>query len=633
MTTLPIASVPNFSKACRRSILQMLKTSQSGHPGGSLSALDFLAVLYTQRISHTHENVIVSNGHISPAVYSVLAEMGAIDKQAVIDTFRQSGSVYEGHVTRHIPGIPFGTGPLGAGVSAAAGFAVAQKMKGLDEKVFAVIGDGEVQEGQVHEMALFAAKEKLNNFTVFCDYNAVQLTTSLEGMMPTNVKAIFEAHGWKVLDIDGHDHVALLKAINTETTDQPILILGRTIMGNGVPMMQQDGENHVPTWHGKAPKPDEIDAQLELPELQITSDELQLLEDFRNTINFKPAANPFIDNLTKDENLNTGTPIVYPVGTKAACREAYGRALLDLAHNNKNIIAGTADVGGSVMTKYVAAELPAQHIEFGICEQNMVSVAGGLSVQGFVPFVSTFGAFMSSRAKDQARLNDINAANVKMVSTHCGLSVGEDGPTHQVIDDMGSFMGMFNTHVLEPADANHCDRLIRFTASHYGNFYVRMGRHALPVLTKPGTDEPLYDVNYEYYYGRTDRLKAGDKLTIVASGPMVELVMQAVDALIPAEAGISSKDIEIIIPSSPKKFDDTLKNSLAKTKKVMVVEDHNALSGFASQVAMFAAENGIALEKFIDISQKEYQLSGKPMELYETANVGVKAIEEVLRSV
>jgi len=615
--------LPAFTKSCRRSILKMLKTSQSGHPGGSLSALDFLAVLYTQRIHKTNEPVIVSNGHISPGVYSVLAEMGAINKEEACSTFRQIGSIYEGHVTRHVPGIPFGTGPLGAGVSAAAGFAMAEKLKGSDKKVFAVIGDGEVQEGQVHEMALFAAKKKLNNFIVFCDYNAVQLTKSLEDIMPTNVKGMFEAHGWKVLDIDGHDHKALLEAINTKTSDQPVLILGRTIMGNGVPMMQADGENHIPTWHGKAPKPDQIDEQLALPELTVSSEEQAALDAFRAEVNFKPDHSVFTDNLKPMTDVNTGTPVEYEVGTKEACRGAYGKALLDLAHNNKHVIAGTADVGGSVMTKHVAAELPAQHIEFGICEQNMVSVGGGMSINNFIPFVSTFGAFMSSRAKDQARLNDINQTNVKMVSTHCGLSVGEDGPTHQVIDDMGSFMGMFNTHVLEPADANQCDRLIRFAASHYGNFYVRMGRHAIPVLSKPNSDEPLFGADYEYYYGRTDKLTEGTDLTIVASGPMIELVMEAVE-----KTGI---DAEIIIPSSPKKFDDTLKASLEKTKKVLIVQDHNALSGFASQVAMFAAMEGIALEDFKEISQKEYQLSGKPMELYESAGVGSEAIEAVLK--
>lgn len=611
-----------FSKDCRRTMLGMLNTSQSGHPGGSLSCLDYLAVLYAYRLTNTDEKIVVSNGHISPGVYSVLAQTGAIDKQEVIDTFRQKGSIYEGHVTRHIAGIHFGTGPLGVGTSAAAGYAKSNKLKGNEEQVFFLMGDGEAQEGQVHEMALFANKEKLDNLIGFCDYNRVQLTDSLEATVPIDVSAIFKAHNWNVIDIDGHDHQAIWTAINEAiASDKPTMIVGQTIMGYGVPMMEPDGRADKASWHGKAPKPEQIFEQLATPELTLSEDEVSVLADFVSDRGFKPAPTSFVKNLEKDASFNTGTPIVYAAGTKEACRAAYGAALLDLAKNNNNVIAGTADVGGSVMTKFVKADLPAQHIEFGICEQNMVSVAGPLSLEGYVPFVSTFGAFMSSRAKDQARVNDINATNVKMVSTHCGLSVGEDGPTHQAIDDMGSFMGMFNTQVLEPADANHCDRLIRYTASHYGNFYVRMGRHGLPVLEKSDGTE-LFGADYEYRYGRTDTLKEGSTLTLVASGPMVSLAQAAVEA--------TGVDAEIVIASSPKAFDDNLKASLAKTGKVLIVEDHNGLSGFASQVAMFAAQNNVAINQFAEISPKEYQLSGSPMELYETANVGQEAIEKAL---
>jgi len=156
----------------------------------------------------------------------------------------------------------------------------------------------------------------------------------------------------------------------------------------------------------------------------------------------------------------------------------------------------------------------------------MISLAGGMSLSGFVPFASTFGAFISSRAKDQARVNDINQTNVKMVATHCGLSVGEDGPTHQAIDDMGSFLGMFNTHVIEPADPNHCDRIIRYIASHYGNFYVRMGRHKIPVLTKED-GSLLYGEDYQYEYGKTEVLRSGSTVTIVASGSVVSEALAA----------------------------------------------------------------------------------------------------------
>jgi len=614
-----------FSVSCRRTILQMLAQSQSGHPGGSLSTLDFLAVLYAFRITQTDEPVVISNGHISPAVYSVLAECGAIPKQKVIDTFRQASSIYEGHVTRHVPGVHFGTGPLGVGISAACGFALAEKKNNSDKKIFATIGDGEAQEGQVGEAALFAAKENLDNLVVFCDYNQVQLTDSLEETLPINVGEIFRAHGWEVLEINGHDHQALWEAINTKS-DRPTMIVGKTIMGYGVNFMQKDGEDFKATWHGKAPSVEQVDEALS--KLQITNDELQALENFREKINWNPAKNIFQDDLTPDSTLNTGNPIEYSAEKTTDCRSAYGNALTDLAEKNSRILAGSADLSGSVKTDGVAKNFPHQYIEFGICEQNMVSVSGALSLaknnsaENFIPFCSTFGAFMSSRAKDQARVNDINQANVKMVSTHCGLSVGEDGPTHQAIDDMGSFLGFFHTHVLEPADPNHCDRLVRFAASHYGNFYIRMGRHKLPTLQKENGDL-LFSADYLYEYGKTETLRSGDVITIIAAGPMATLAFQARE-----NTGVSA---EIIVPSSPKKFDENLKNSIIKTKNILVIEDHNALSGYASQVALFIAENNLTVDNFKSLAVSKYQLSGKPMELYEKARIGLTEIEKVLK--
>jgi transketolase len=254
----------------------------------------------------------------------------------------------------------------------------------------------------------------------------------------------------------------------------------------------------------------------------------------------------------------------------------------------------------------------------------MVSVSGGLSLDGFIPFCSTFGAFMSSRAKDQARVNDINRTNVKMVATHCGLSVGEDGPTHQAIDDAGSFLGMFNTMVIEPADPNQTDRIIRYIASHYGNFYVRMGRHKFQVITKEdGT--PFYGKEYVYEYGRSDIVREGKDITIAATGAMVNEALKARENLKKSKPGLN---VEIIAVTSIKKFDDTLLNSLKKTHKVITVEDHNALSGLGSQVAKLIADQGLRMDVFKNIAVTEYQFSGTAADLYLKAGISAEAIEK-----
>ncbi|MBL4694115.1 transketolase [Candidatus Gracilibacteria bacterium] len=613
-----------FSKSCRHSILQMVVNAQSGHPGGSLSCIDYLSVIYAFLIGQNGNKIVVSNGHISPGVYSTLAEMGYIPKKEVVANFRKIGSVYEGHITRHVDGVDFGTGPLGVGVSAATGFAIAEKMHKSDKKVFTLMGDGECQEGQVHEMIHFARHYNLDNLIAFVDYNKVQLTASLADTMDIDICKIFEAGHWHVIEVDAHDPQAIWKALAEahKVTCKPVVLVGHSIMGQGVAMMEQAGRDHKPDWHGKAPKPEDAVDPIKL--LEISAEQEALLDEFRKThVTYKPTPANDPKNLTKLD-VETGTPIVYDADEVTDCRTAYGKALLDLAMHNENIIALTADVKGSVMTKFVASDLPAQYVECGIAEQHMVSASGAFSLAGFIPFCSTFGAFLSSRAKDQARVNDINHCNVKMVATHCGLSVGEDGPTHQAIDDKSSFTGMFNTMIIEPSDPNHTDRVIRYVASHYGNFYVRMGRHKFPIITKED-GSVFYGEDYKYQYGKCDIIRKGSDITIAACGATIHEALEAAKEL----EGVS---VEIIAVPSLKKFSEEILESVKKTKKLITVEDHNIHSGMGAMLASHIQQNGITLEAIKVIGVEEYQFSGKADQLYEKAGIDSKAIAKAVKN-
>jgi len=629
-----VAFLEAFSKSCRASIVQMVVNANSGHPGGSLSTIDYLAILYAFILSQTGEKIVVSNGHISPAVYSVLGEMGYIDKEDVVANFRKAGHVYEGHVTRHVPGIFYGTGPLGAGISAASGFAVAEHVAGEGKKVFGVLGDGEAQEGQVYEMMNFSAKYSLSNFIVFVDYNQVQLTDSLEEIMPLEIRAHFEAAGWKVIDVDGHDFQDMWHALSAAygEKEKPVLLIGNTIMGQGAGPMETDGREYKATWHGKAPG-EELATEV-MEHLKMNLEEMEVLDAGKRAIEssphfWKPDHPEFPEHGSKMPGVATGDPKVYDADTLTDCRSAYGNALVDLGLRNKDILVFDADLQGSVKTAAFHKEYPDRFFQCGIAEQHMVSVSGGASLNGYIPFCSTFGAFMSSRAKDQARVNDINNANVKMVSTHCGLSVGEDGPTHQAIDDMGSFRPFFNTVVLEPADPNHCDRIIRHIASHYGNYYVRMGRHKLPVLTKED-GSVFYDAEYVFEEGKFDLFRTGEDLTIVASGPMVIKALQVRDEL---EGQVS---VELIIANSPSKLDESLiMESVQKTGRLITLEDQNPYTGIGSQVAAMLLEGEVSGPDWKPIQFKrmgvtEYQLSGKPEQLYESAGLGNSHIKETI---
>lgn len=619
--------LPIFAKACRKTIIEMVVSANSGHPGGSLSSIDFLSTLYLARLIHTKENIVISNGHISPAQYAILAELGLYDRQEIIDQFRRNSSIFEGHVTRHVKGVSFGTGPLGIGFSASAGIALAKKLEGSDEKVFVTIGDGEAQEGQVFETMNIAVNQKLNNLIVFMDYNQVQLTSKLKDVLQANPASFFKLAGFNVLKINGHDYKAIYKAVSKALKSQkPVLIVCKTVMGHGSEFMEPDGKQLKPTWHGKAPSFKEIEKDLE--KLTLNSKEKDALDAFLkvNAKKFKKIhSNEFYKLNSINPNVKTGEVITYEANKPVDCRSAYGNALLDLASLNKNIIALTADLEDSVKTSSLKVKFPKRHIDVGIAEQALVSISGGASLNGIIPFCSTFGAFMSSRAKDQARVNDINHTNVKMVATHCGLSVGEDGTTHQAIDDIASFSGLFNTGILEPSDANQTDFIIRFIASHYGNYYVRMGRHKFePILNEKG--QVFYDKNYKFKFGKADTIRRGQDVLIVASGACVKEAADAIDSL------SSKKKPSLMAVSTPRLIGKDLLEAIKSHKHLIIVQDHNPNGGLSEAIMREIGRNSVGVKQITDLSVKRYELSDTQAKLYARAKIDKNAILKAIKA-
>jgi len=603
-----------FAKSCRLSALKAVVNANSGHPGGSFSSLDFLSVLYLSRLIHTNEKIVISNGHISPAVYAILSELKLEDKQDFIGNFRQSGSKFEGHVNRFVNGCFYSTGPLGSGVAAALGMALAEKYFKTNKKVFAVLGDGECQEGIVYEMGHFASKYNLDNFVCLVDFNKVQLTDSLEITMPIDLEANFKAMGFNVLTCDGHDHQEILNTLkDSDQSSKPTVILMQTIMGKGSKIMQSDGENYKATWHGKSPSAQA--AQEDFDFLKLSEPQKIELENFINQLEIK-----INSQVAFPSKINLGENRVYTKDDLLDCRTAYGNALKDLGELNPEILALTADLSGSVKTNILQKSKPNQHFEVGIAEQFMVAAAGGLSLAGAIPFASTFGVFMTSRARGQARLNDINETNVKMVSTHCGLSLGEDGPTHQALDDFASMESLFNTTVIEPADPNQTDHVIRYIAKTKGNFYVRLGRHKYPVLCDENQN-PVFANAYSFDPAKPTCIQKGDKLTVLTLGSTSFDAQQACLSY--------PQQVELFItPTLASAKSKEVLDSLKKTKNLLIIQDHNSKAGLATFLAPYLLENSIVLENFKSLGVEKYQLSGKQKDLYALNQIDQQGISK-----
>ena len=254
-----IVELSTTATIIRKNIIEMVYRAQSGHPGGSLSCTDILTALYFDIMNvdpsnpkwNERDRFVLSKGHASPALYSTLAERGFFSKEE-LSRFRQIDSFLQGHPDmKNVPGVDMSTGSLGQGISAACGMALSAKLDKKTFRVYALLGDGEIEEGQVWEASMAAAHYKLDNLTAFLDHNGLQIDGKItEVMSPEPVDKKFEAFGWNVIVIDGHNFEQIIKAVEQakNTKDKPSIIIANTIKGKNVSFM----ENNV-SWHGNAP--------------------------------------------------------------------------------------------------------------------------------------------------------------------------------------------------------------------------------------------------------------------------------------------------------------------------------------------------------------------------------------------
>ena len=246
----------------------MICKSKSGHPGGSLSAVEILTALYFDQMNidptnpkmEDRDRFVLSKGHAAPALYATLSERGYFDKEE-LNHLRQIGSMLQGHPDmKKIPGVEMSTGSLGQGFSVACGMAMAAKLDNAPWNVYALLGDGEVQEGIIWEAAMSAAHYKLDNMIAFLDYNGLQIDGDVESVMNINpIEDKFKTFGWNVITIDGHDFDQIFAALDMakDTVDKPTMIIAKTIKGKGVSFMENQA-----SWHGSAPSEEQLQQAL-----------------------------------------------------------------------------------------------------------------------------------------------------------------------------------------------------------------------------------------------------------------------------------------------------------------------------------------------------------------------------------
>ena len=582
----------------------------SGHPTTCLSAADIVSALFFHVMKYnpldpTHPNndrFVLSKGHAAPLLYAALAEAGAIPIEE-LDTLRLIDSDLEGHPTPRLEWVDVATGSLGQGLSIGVGMAINGKyLDKLDYRVYVLLGDGESAEGAVWEAVELAAHYKLDNLVGILDVNRLgQSQATMYGWDIESYVKRFEAFGWHAIGIDGHDMKSILSvfAEAKSVEDKPVMIVAKTVKGKGVSFLENKDD-----FHGK-PVSDE-DLASALKELEGAK------------VDYKFHIEPPSDCAPANPSVSEMAAPDYEIGEEVATRGGFGAGLAKLGEANPLVVSVDGDTKNSTYAEQFMNKYPDRYFEAFIAEQNMVGMAAGLSTRGKIPFASTFGAFLA-RAFDQIRMAAISRANIKLVGSHCGISIGEDGPSQMALEDLAMMRAIHGSVVVYPSDAVAAEKLVAEVAKHNGITYMRTSRPKTPVI---------YPNDEEFKIGGSKVLRrsANDKVTVVAAGVTLHEALKAYEML--QKEGI---DIRVIDAYSVKPIDEqTLIESAKETNNTIIcVEDHYYDGGLGDAVLNAVATHNIQVHK---LAVCDIPRSGKPAELLDAYGISAERIVEKVNS-
>uniref|UniRef100_A0A4W5LU78 Transketolase-like pyrimidine-binding domain-containing protein n=3 Tax=cellular organisms TaxID=131567 RepID=A0A4W5LU78_9TELE len=428
---------------------------------------------------------------------------------------------------------------------------------------------------------MYASAKKVDNLIATIDLNGKQIDgTTDEVLCMGSIRAKFEAFDWDVLEITEGNNIEAIIAGMTDAKSRtgkgkPVCVLLHTEMGNGVDFMM-----NTHAWHGKAPN----DAQLRLRIFK-----RKIMKKYTNT------------------------------GSKDT-RSGFGAGMTELGQKNENVVALCADLIGSLKFDDFKKNHPERFFQIGIAEANMIGIAAGLTVGGKIPFTGTFANFSTGRVYDQIRQSvAYSDKNVKICASHAGLTLGEDGATHQILEDIGLMKMLPGMTVINTCDYNQTKAATLALADHHGPAYLRFGRPVVPNFMP--ADEP-------FVIGKAILLSEGTDVTIVATGHLVWEALIAAEAL--EAKGISAEVINI---HTIKPLDEeAILKSLAKTKCIVTAEEHNILGGLGESISRVLALNTPAPQEFVAVNDS-FGESGTPEQLMEKYKLNNQAIVEAVEKV
>ncbi|HLC31566.1 MAG TPA: transketolase [Candidatus Nanoarchaeia archaeon] len=592
----------------RGDVLRMTTAAGSGHLTSCLSSAELVSCLFFNEMKFDISNpfyaendeFILSKGHAAPLLYAALYRAGCVRES--LEGLRKKDSVFEGHpLPRSVSWVKVATGSLGQGLGAGVGMALAAKKQRKGYRVYVLCGDSELSEGSNYEALQLAAYLGLDNLCLILDVNKLgQRGVTMLGYDTNRYKERIESFGWVATIVDGHSVEQITSALSDiHKSKKPSVIIAKTIKGKGITMLEGKGG-----WHGKALSKREAARVGKLFGVPVPKIEIQ-----------KPHLFGVEGTIKKIVDFAS-----YRDGEEVSTREAYGDSIASLAFSDPSLLVLDAEVSNSTFAERVQKKTPTQFVECYIAEQNMISMALGLSVKGHKVFASTFAAFLS-RAHDQLRMAAYSSGNFTVCGSHAGVSIGEDGVSQMGLEDIALFRGLPGSSIFYPSDAVSTQKLTQLSNQLSGIRYIRTTRGATSVIYGSREQFELGDF-------KVIRESVGDKAVLVGAGVTLHEALKAHDDLKFHRLPVSVIDLYCIKPFKARKFIEFVKRH---GNLVIVSEDHYAEGGIGEMLS--AATQGSGIE-IVSLAVSGVPHSATSEELLRIHRIDAAAMkEEVLKRV
>jgi transketolase len=600
---------------CRANAIATVKRAGSGHLGSSFSSLDIVTALYFAEmnvaevgVSHPDRDIYFSSkGHDVPGHYAVLYAMGLVSEAQFINLRRHGGT--HGHPDVSIPGIEANSGSLGMGISKAKGMAWAKKANRSGGRVMVMTGDGELQEGQIWESLQTTAHQKVNNLTVIVDFNKFQSDKALGHIVDLgDLESKFKIFGWHVERCSGHDFAALedVFARFKHITDKPKVLIADTVKGKGISFME--GPTELPDdkflykWHAGAPDDDSFEAGYR-----------ELTESINHRLQ-----RIGLDALTSRAIETREKNRVKLKDTAEKVVNAYGEALVELGSQRKDMVVLDADLSADCGLRLFENAYPQRFIETGIAEQDMVSTAGGLALQGFLPVVNSFGVFLASRANEQIYNNATEKTKIIYVCHYAGLIPAGPGKSHQSVRDISLFGALPNVVAIEPANSTETKAALNWCVNQASESCMMR----LAISPSPRTIPLPQD--YQLTFGQGTVVVDGHDAVVLAYGPvMLNEAMVAAETLHEQNFSLKVINLPWLNRIDPVWFEE----NVADCESIFVLDNHSQFGGLGDQVLNTAQKSdGLRGRKYIKLAINEYPACGTPPEVLAYHKLDGKSI-------